>query len=372
MNNRTRLGSVVLAIALAASACGSTTSEVDADAQAQIDALQERIDELTVEEDAPVVSSTTAAPEVTETPEPSEPAAKTTTTALEAEVVEPEPEPAAVAVTPEAIDGFAIPEGSVLDSSMGSDEISALVRTITGPTNNAAGQFARIAPFPAVSTLPDTVIEGFSYNVYFEPRSDADEQHHTYKGEFTTSVLPADVIVAYKAELAAITGKDTAEGTQDNNGTEVYWTQVGPQVGGFEVVAYKSRGVTVVTIKHTPEWAPLPAEQVDAVAGLTADLPTPDVAQLDQVSINTDVNFTVRDTFRVRHVVDEATEDEMFQTGKDWSAAAGWTIASERDTVIDYEAPELSARRIATSVQAFSFETSGTWAIHEVSYDYSK
>lgn len=335
----TRISAIALAVAIVASACGGTSSEVDAQAQAQIDELQARLDELT-EQDAPVPTTTsTPAPTTTEADVVVE--ATTSTTVVEA--VEPaETEPSAVAVPAESIDGFAVPDGPIFDASIGPAQLDALIEDISGPTTNLSGQIARVGPFPAVSTLPNSIIEDFSYRLTPDFSSEFPVHLTAIEVKFTTSALPVDVITAYQAELAALDGSSISSGIQNNDGTDLHWARVGE----YEITAQESRAVTLASIRrtHNEEHSPETLSVFDGIYDLLAvddAVVVPDRLTVGRTFGNTDA--------RVIYEMGDFTEAELLAIEADLVAAAGWTTTRDLGSLREHEIDGVEAR-VQTSV----------------------
>jgi len=328
MTIKTRTTALAITLALIASACGGDSSELDT-AQAQIDELQEQIEQLADEaaEEEQATQTTTPAPVEQDTttiaPEP-DPVTSEPPAAAEDPEPKPDLEPvddsAVVPGTPpESVAGFAVPAGPALNGSMTPDEINALVNEITGPTDNLAGQLARIMPFAALTTLPDTEIESFTYWLILDP--DSDQQRVRGGVDFLTTARPEDVALSYQLELAELVGGNVSSGIQSNDDTEFHWARV----GDYEVVAFESRAVTVVDVSYATSRVPT-ADEIGAFQGLIDASALDDSGPIEDLQIIAQTNFT---DIEVEYFIDGATPDDLQAIEADLIAATGWEFDRE-------------------------------------------
>ena len=105
--------------------------------------------------------------EAQETESEQDDSAEDDTAAEEASPSEALPEPVAFEDIPRDENGFAAPTGTALNSSTTPDELVEILREITGPTDNFAGDASRLYPFPPFSTPAGATI--FDPNIHLVP-----------------------------------------------------------------------------------------------------------------------------------------------------------------------------------------------------------
>lgn len=298
MNSTTsRISAIALSIALVAGACGGTEAETS-DAQAQIDELQAQIEELESAEDAPA-PTTTAAPAPTTTEADIVVEGTTSTTVVEAvepvaeetvvdDVVEPVDEGVGTAepVAATAGTGFASPAGPALDSSMDPREASDFLQSLLGPTDDFAGQMARVAPFPAVSTLPESEVTGVDLTV--SPGGlDGVNANYRINAEVTTTATPDDAVTAYTAEISAIVGGEVDRfTTEDDDLGTVYWAEI----GDWQVVAFEFRSLSTVRVSFSTLAGGVPDEVLESINGIITELDLGDGALLERFTVLSDAS----------------------------------------------------------------------------------
>jgi len=362
--NRTRIkvAAIASAIAITASACGGgTQTETDA-AQAQIDALQAQVDELESQADDPVdpvVETTTTT--VAEAEADIVVEATTTTVAEEViegtseEVVEPEPDGNATAAPASPGEGFAEPAGSQFDATTSPDDLHALILDMAGPTDDAAGQFARIAPFPALTTLPDTVIEGADF--WAGPGEvEFSNVGWGITAEFTTTAAPEDVALAYQAELALLVGGEATSGIIEDDDFDVHWAEV----GDYRVSAFEWRQLTSVSVRFSTLDG-MPPEIADKITGLRSQLDLDDEALLKRLSLTSVVGSQAINVF---YELPGKTIEETQAILDDALADAGW-VESDESFNVTHAAPDVDAA-IRVTVDSFNEDK----AIISVDYSY--
>ena len=247
MRKSSRLGAVLLAVAVIASACGGS-SEVESDQAALLEELEAQVEELTAEAEAAEQAAAEPIPEPsTTTTEPVVEQEAPVEEVLEPEPVEEEPEEE-VAAEPatEAADDTppAAVSGEVINSSMGPDEVAALIVSMIGPTDNLSGQVSRLdLDFPTISTLPDTeIVQVRLFNTVDPNRGDWEKNTSV---EFITSADPADATLAYQTEFAALfPGEDVRTETQQSGDT-VFNTA---RIGGIRITSQAIEQGTFVEV----------------------------------------------------------------------------------------------------------------------------
>ena len=183
-----------------------------------------------------------------------------TTTTVEA-TTEPAEPPAAIASAAEEA------ESPVSGSSL--SEVDSLFAGLLGPTDDFTAAAERVAPFPALTTLPDTEITGVEASFNFN--EDSDEFGYSLDVEFAALGGNAEeTIAAYGAELSAAAGETpnfhTVETQTGDQIDDVFWAQI----GDTSINAFDRDGGTVVSVDITVN--EIPEGLLDSLDGIPADL----------------------------------------------------------------------------------------------------
>ena len=333
----TRFGAGLIAIALIASACGGG-SEVASDQEALLEELEAQVEELQAEaEERDAAAVTTAPPatvpddpveEVAE-PEPAEPAEEPVEaeTAPAEEVAEPEAEePADAAVTTVS--------GDAINPSMGFDAVAALMDTILGPTTDLPAQTRRIdSDFPNLSTLPDTEITQFMFNIRWDFRDEEWDKNTTV--EFFTTASPEDAVLAYQTEFAVLFPEDRVSSSVQQQDELVFHVA---SVGTNRVVAREFEGLTFVSIDY---WQHVASPEVAAAyGGLEAETLGYGEGTFNEVAIR---HFGNSRTIDTSVMLMDVSEDDLTEIEADLADAAGWTLVDDpADEFRDYSSPDIS------------------------------
>lgn len=305
-----RTTALIASIAIVASACGGSNATDTAEAE-RIAELEAQVEELAAQA-AQSDSTTTAPPK--DTPEASVVVATTAPPTEEAEApteteapddTEPEAEPpqddaedaGASSENPPAPEGFAAPNGTAITATSSANEMVAIIKDVTGPTDDLPGTFARVGRFPMVSTMPDTSIIDLIYNVQNDYVWGSSPGGHrlTATVQFSTSALPEDVVLAYQTELAAKGYGDISTGEQNQDDITFYTLRLGEYgTGVWDVVAWTRDGVNYAELQYVvSNDEPMP-EVVDAVSGFIDGAPVPEGADLDQVALRVFATGTIK------------------------------------------------------------------------------
>lgn len=272
MRRNTRISAVLVAVSLIASACGGG-ADVDTDQTALLEELEAQVEELTAEAEA----REQAAAELTPDPAPTttevviEDAASAEETsapelAEEAPSDQAEEEAVAAAEEPTAEAADETPpapvSGDVINSSMGPDEVAALIVSTIGPTDNLSGQVQRVdLDFPTISTLPDTQIVRVRVDYRFN-RYDEEWEKNT-SVELVTSAAPADATLAYQTEFAALFPDERVRTETQQSGDTVFNIA---SVGPIDVVSQSIDEGTFVEVEF---WGQVASDAViESLSGL--------------------------------------------------------------------------------------------------------
>ena len=357
----TRMGGLILAVALVASACGGA-SEIETEQAAQLEELEAALAELTEENEAAeqeAADATTTAPPTTEA----------TTTTTEAPVVEEpvdaEPEqPTEAPAQDEAPAATASgPVGDRLDANMGPDEARDLLNSMIGPTDNMSGQAQRIDfIWPELSTLPGTEI--VSVKVDIDRTRDGGFAQRTEMSFFTT-VSPEDAVLVYQTELAALFPEESVSTSTQQNDDRVF--QIA-RVGFFDVVAQEFEGRTFVEITAPSTNREVNADTIAAIQGLGASSVAGDDAELTGITM---WHFLGTPTISIDHEYEGVSEDEFLTQEAAKAAAAGWTFEQEFGGSNEYIVPEVDVvGRLRTRDSTLSDEEQPSTTV-VVEYRYS-
>ena len=332
MGTKKRVGALVVAIALIASACGGG-SEVEAEQAALLEELEAQVEELTAEAEAAEQAAAEPIPE---------PSTTTTEAVVEEEAaVEPaEPEPAEEAAVEPDEESVAADEpaaeladdappapvsGDVINSSMGPDQAAALMRSIVGPSGNLSGDMQRVdLDFPIISTLPDTEILTLSLGNDFDEFGD-NGWRKTTRVDFVTSAAPEDALLVYQSEFAALfpDGRvSTSTQTQDDVVLNIATIDISNMIVTREV----GNGVTLVQV--TIGQQPASEAVIESLSGLNRfglALGEPGATHTDtRLRHFGNDDITVQLQVRVNGTAEEFAAREV-----DIASAAGWTFVQE-------------------------------------------
>ena len=196
-----RLLALCIVLALITVACGTSTTSTDSLSEAE-----ERIAELEAE-----LAAETASPDPTtddaESPQTtSPPESRDTDNVAEAGTIEPLLDDTTTTTVPINTGGqYATPTGVTLQTAASVEQARDLMREMLGATDDVATKMARLGPFPAIPTLPDTVLTLVDTTLENDLGDSGDNNGFDYSArvEGTTSATREDAHLALITSIAA-------------------------------------------------------------------------------------------------------------------------------------------------------------------------
>lgn len=196
---------LLAAFTLVAAGCGGTEQDTTttsndaalAEAEARIQALEEQ---LAQDSDGAQGEDATTTPTTVTTETPPDGAEND-----DADEPESLVDRTTTSTTPDLERVFALPSGPTLQQATSPLDVRAIMQTLLGPTDDFASSVARLAPYPAVPTLPDTEVTRVTVDIDNDFRDDfvPNGYEQSSRVEGTSSAQVDDAELALNTALAA-------------------------------------------------------------------------------------------------------------------------------------------------------------------------